>query len=159
MVRIPGVHCCGPGSVPGQGTEIQPAVWLGQKKKKKKICQLFDPKIPVTEIHSNKTQRSGDATAVHCNTVYKSEHLETTYMSAIRSWLRRPLNRVYGILFSYWNCMCVENSLIWDNKVRLKICILKFNSSYLLISWIRDGFIFLIFIWLHLVCTCNIQDL
>ena len=79
---------------------------------KKKICQLFDPKIPVTEIHSNKTQRSGDAKAVHCNTVYKSERLETTYMSAIRSWLRRPLNRVYGILFSYWNCVCVENSLI-----------------------------------------------
>ena len=44
--------------------------------------------------------------------------------------------------------VCGENSLIWDNKVRLKICVLKFNSSHLLTSWIRDGFIFLILIYL-----------
>ena len=31
MVRIPGFHCCGPGSVPGQGAEILQAVWWGQK--------------------------------------------------------------------------------------------------------------------------------
>ena len=75
------------------------------KKKKKKICKLFDHEIPVTEIHPNKTQRSGDAIDVHCNTVYKRKHLETTYMSAIRSWLGRLLNLVYGILFSYWDCV------------------------------------------------------
>ena len=33
MVRIPGFHCHGPGSFPGQGTEIPQATWRGQKKK------------------------------------------------------------------------------------------------------------------------------
>ena len=32
MVRIPGFHCCGPGSVPCQGTEILQAEWCGQKR-------------------------------------------------------------------------------------------------------------------------------
>ena len=44
MVRIPGFHCCGLGSVPGWGTEILQAVQCGQKKKKKKKvfkCMLF----------------------------------------------------------------------------------------------------------------------
>ena len=34
MVRIPGFHCCGLGSVPSQGTEISQVAWCGQKKKK-----------------------------------------------------------------------------------------------------------------------------
>ena len=36
MVRVLGFHCCGPGSVPGQGTEILQAAQHSQKKKKKK---------------------------------------------------------------------------------------------------------------------------
>ena len=35
VVRIPGFHCHGLGSVPGRGTEILQAAWHGQKKKKK----------------------------------------------------------------------------------------------------------------------------
>ena len=33
MVRILGFHCCGPGSIPHQGTEILQAVHRGKKKK------------------------------------------------------------------------------------------------------------------------------
>ena len=33
MVRIPGFHCCGPGSVPGQRTEILQVVKHSQKQK------------------------------------------------------------------------------------------------------------------------------
>ena len=32
VVRIRHFHCCGPGSIPGQGTEILQATWHGQKK-------------------------------------------------------------------------------------------------------------------------------
>ena len=35
MVRIPGFHCHGPGSIPGRGTEIPQAVQCGQKKSTK----------------------------------------------------------------------------------------------------------------------------
>ena len=34
MVKIPGFHCRGPGSVPGWGTEIPQAAWHGPKKKR-----------------------------------------------------------------------------------------------------------------------------
>ena len=77
VVRIPGIHCHGPGSVPTQGAEIQPPIHLGRKKKEKNQ-KLFDPEISITGIHSNKTHRSGDATALHGNTVYKSKNLKTT---------------------------------------------------------------------------------
>ena len=33
-VRIPGFHCCGPGSIPAQGTEILQLAQHGPKKKK-----------------------------------------------------------------------------------------------------------------------------
>ena len=36
MVRIPGFHCCGPGSIPGWGTKT-PKAMLGGKKKKKDV--------------------------------------------------------------------------------------------------------------------------
>ena len=32
VVRIPGFHCNGPGSISGQGTDIPQIVWRGQKK-------------------------------------------------------------------------------------------------------------------------------
>ena len=35
VVRIPSFHCCGPGSIPGEGTEISQAVRRGQKNLKK----------------------------------------------------------------------------------------------------------------------------
>ena len=34
VVRIPGFHCHGLGSIPGWGTEIPQDMWCGQKKKK-----------------------------------------------------------------------------------------------------------------------------
>ena len=34
-------HCRGPGSIPGQGTKITQAAWLGQKKKKKGNLCIF----------------------------------------------------------------------------------------------------------------------
>ena len=34
VVRIPGFHCYGPGSIPGQGTEILKALRYSQKKEK-----------------------------------------------------------------------------------------------------------------------------
>ena len=40
MVRIPGFHCPGPGSIPGRGTEI-PYKLHGVAKKKKKKQNLF----------------------------------------------------------------------------------------------------------------------
>ena len=39
MIRIPGFHCFGPGSIPGLGTEIPQAAEYGKKKKKKKTPQ------------------------------------------------------------------------------------------------------------------------
>ena len=36
MVRIPGFHCRGPGSVPGQGTEILQAAGAANKTKQNK---------------------------------------------------------------------------------------------------------------------------
>ena len=36
VVRIPGFHCRGLGSVPGQGTEILQVMWRGEKKKNTK---------------------------------------------------------------------------------------------------------------------------
>ena len=44
MVRIPGFHCCGPGSIPGRGTEILQAVWCGQKIKIKRD-QVVDSRV------------------------------------------------------------------------------------------------------------------
>ena len=38
VVGIPGSHCHGPGSVPGQGTEIQQAMWHNQEIKSKCTC-------------------------------------------------------------------------------------------------------------------------
>ena len=35
VVRICHCHCCGPGSIPGQGTETLKATWHGQNKNKK----------------------------------------------------------------------------------------------------------------------------
>ena len=37
VVRIPGFHCRGLGSIPGQGTEMPQAERGGQKKKKKEV--------------------------------------------------------------------------------------------------------------------------
>ena len=37
MVRIPGFHCCGPGSIPARGTEITLALQCYLKKKKKRL--------------------------------------------------------------------------------------------------------------------------
>ena len=39
-VRIPGFHCCGPGSIPDQGTKILPAVQHSQKQTNKHPRQL-----------------------------------------------------------------------------------------------------------------------
>ena len=36
LFRIPGFHCRGPDSIPGQGTEIPQDAWCGKKKKKKR---------------------------------------------------------------------------------------------------------------------------
>ena len=49
-VRIPGfqVHCCDPGSMPGQGTEVPQAAQCGQKKKKK--YQIIKYKITTTAV-------------------------------------------------------------------------------------------------------------
>ena len=53
-------------------------LFTSAEKKKEKNQKLFDPEISITGIHSNKTHRSGDATALHGNTVYKSKNLKTT---------------------------------------------------------------------------------
>lgn len=39
VVRIPGFHCRGLGSIPYHGTEILQAVHHGKKKKKKKLLK------------------------------------------------------------------------------------------------------------------------
>ena len=40
VVRIQGFHCCGLGSIPGQGTEILQAAQHGEKKRKKEKRRL-----------------------------------------------------------------------------------------------------------------------
>ena len=42
VVRIPGFHCRGPGSVPGWGTEILQAAQPKKKKKKKFHILIFN---------------------------------------------------------------------------------------------------------------------
>ena len=51
MVRIPGFHCCDPGSIPGQGTEILQAVWHGQNKK---LQNKVYSRIPFVHKHPPK---------------------------------------------------------------------------------------------------------
>ena len=41
VIRIQRFHCCGPGSIPGQGTEISQTSGSGQKGKKKKKDTLY----------------------------------------------------------------------------------------------------------------------
>lgn len=45
VVRMPGVHCRGPGSIPGWGTEIHQAPQRGQKFKKRKKRAIYLPLI------------------------------------------------------------------------------------------------------------------
>ena len=47
VVRIPGFHHCGPGSIPGQGTEnpVRHSVQQKKKKKKKDILKLREVKL------------------------------------------------------------------------------------------------------------------
>ena len=40
MVRIPGFHCHGLGSIPGRGTEIPQSVQRGQKKKEEQGVEM-----------------------------------------------------------------------------------------------------------------------
>ena len=40
-VSIWGFHCCGPGSIPSQGTEIPQAMQWSKKKKKKTYLQIL----------------------------------------------------------------------------------------------------------------------
>ena len=47
VVRIPGFHCCGLGSIPGWGTEILQAMWGGQKTKQNKTKQTNKQKIDI----------------------------------------------------------------------------------------------------------------
>ena len=51
MVRIPGFHCCGPGSVPGQGTEIPQAVEHSQKTNKQTNYCLANKSVRVFLYH------------------------------------------------------------------------------------------------------------
>ena len=37
VVRIRRVHGCGPGAIPGWGSEIPQAVWCGQREKEKQV--------------------------------------------------------------------------------------------------------------------------
>ena len=41
MVRIPGFHCCVPGSISGWGTDISQAALYSQKKKRKKESRVM----------------------------------------------------------------------------------------------------------------------
>ena len=42
VVRTPGFHCCGPGSVPGQGTKIPKATMVWPEEK---LCTDFREKL------------------------------------------------------------------------------------------------------------------
>ena len=53
MVRILGFQCCGPGSIPGKGTEIPKATRRSQKKKQQKGQKHFPPYSSYTpQTHS-----------------------------------------------------------------------------------------------------------
>ena len=67
LVRIPGFHCHGLGSVAGQGTEILKIAWHSQKMKKKNntyamcsvaqlcsiLCDPMDWSTPGSSVHGN----------------------------------------------------------------------------------------------------------
>ena len=54
MVRIPGFHCRGPGSIPSWGTEIPQAMWQGQKKKKETHDPAeADKRVGVLQVDAN----------------------------------------------------------------------------------------------------------
>ena len=50
MVRILGFHCCGPGSIPGWGTEIPQASGEAKKKKKNDILEHILTEINIMEV-------------------------------------------------------------------------------------------------------------
>ena len=46
VLRIPGFHCCGLVSIPGLGTEIPEAAWLGKRTTTKTPTQFALPVPP-----------------------------------------------------------------------------------------------------------------
>ena len=46
-----GFYCCGPGSIPGQGTGIPQAVQHGQKTKRKLIIKILNQMVGNTPIN------------------------------------------------------------------------------------------------------------
>ena len=50
MVTIPDFHCCGLGSIPGQGTEIPQAMTCGRKTNKQKNTVKNNNKAKITCI-------------------------------------------------------------------------------------------------------------
>ena len=53
MVRTPGFHCQGPGSIPGQGTETPQVSWRSQKKKERINVTLRTQQLAFCESRSS----------------------------------------------------------------------------------------------------------
>ena len=79
MVRIPGFHCQGPGSVPGRGTEILRAVRHSQEKKK------YPAKIRIFESRNLfvKYRILSSFEEKVCRLLFTDSNLENVYMSVI----------------------------------------------------------------------------
>ena len=67
VVRISGFHCCGSGSIPGQGTKIPKAMWhsLNMKQSTDTFYKLdesnpgINPRSPTLQVDSLPTELSG----------------------------------------------------------------------------------------------------
>ena len=85
VVRIPGFHCHGPGSIPGGGTEILQTAWHGQKKKKiKKNCS--DAKAPLVIVlfveHYKNFIHTAPKEQINATMLYAQLHLKK------KEWLK-----------------------------------------------------------------------
>ena len=92
MVRIQCFHCCGLGSIPGQGTEIPQVVQRGQKKIKKKKKVKIVKFILKKKLQLSKRRESW--AGLHFSKV------PTTFHPLATQYTHIPLLSTYKLVFA-----------------------------------------------------------
>ena len=87
VVRIPGFHCCGPGSIPGWETEIAQAAQPKEKRKKRKEIQWGRCVLPLLCITVSQE-------AVFLHGTWKGELMEFTHFP-FQEFLNTPPMRIW----------------------------------------------------------------
>lgn len=101
VVRIPGFHCHGPGSVTGWGTEIPRAMWCGQKKplkqKTENLCLLA-----IVTLHPHLCQPP--ICSVFTSSAFSDFTCKWNHTVFVSDWLHKE----QGLLFmAEWpSCVC-----------------------------------------------------